>query len=241
VNAAPAIALRPRSAIEIIDVAVEVVRGHFVALFTLAAAMLVPAVALELVATTQAQRELWDVLNTFVGAILDTLASGAIIAYVASHTTGPPLSTAGALRAALERFWQLFAGSIVYGLMVLVGLVLLIVPGILLAARYFAIPAVIMIEGAGVPAAMSRSVKLTDGSTGRTIAIFGTAWVVYLVAMFAVQVAAEGLFSGRTQVLVTGVVQAALHPFLATLTTLLYFDLRVRREGFDVAAMLGSG
>ena len=240
-NTAPAIALRPRSAIEIIDAAVEVVRGHFVALFTLAAVMLLPAVALELFATIYGMREMWEVLATLVGVMLDTLASGAIIAYVAGYIISPRLSTAEALRAALGRFWSLFAASIVYGMMVLVGLLLLVVPGIIVAVRYFAMPAVIMLEGAGVSTAMSRSARLTEGSTGRALAIFGTAWVVYLVAMFGVQVLAEGLFAARTQVVVTGVIQAALHPFLAALTTLLYFDLRVRREGLDVASMLAAG
>ena len=233
--------LRPRSAIEIIDAAVEVVRGHFGALFTLAAAVSIPAVTLQLLATRHPRRIELAYLQTFVGAALDTLASGAVVAYVGTRVFGTPLSIADALRAALRNFGRLFIGSVAYGLMVIVGFVLLVVPGILLAARYFAIPAVIMMENAAVGTALTRSGRLTEHAAGRVIAIFGTAWVVYLVVMFGVALVAEGLFSPQLQVLVSGVAQAVLEPFLATLTTLLYFDLRVRREGFDVAAMLARG
>ena len=235
------IALRPRSAIEIIDVAVEVVRTHFVALFTLAAAMLVPAVAIELAGAIDPRADIWDVLHNISSAILDTIASGAIIAYVGSRLLGEGLSTADSLRTALRRFWPLFVASIVYGVMVLLGILLLVVPGILLAATYFAMPAVIGMEDRGVATALSRSSALTKDSVGRVVGIFGTAWVVYLVALFGVELIADGLFTPELRILVTGVVQAALHPFLATLTTLLYFDLRVRREGLDVAAMLAAG
>lgn len=239
-SAAPGIALRPRSAIEIIDVSVEFVRRHFAALFTLAAAMLVPAIAFELVATASAD-PVWGSLYTLAGLVLDTIASGAVVAFVAGRIIGPERSTADALRAALARFGRLVAASIVYGLLVLAGLVFFVVPGILLAARYFAMQAAIVVEDRGVGESMTRSSELTRGSLARTIGIFGTAWVVYLVAMFGIQLIAEGLFNPQAQVLATGVVQAALHPFLATLTTLLYFDLRVRREGLDMAAMLASG
>lgn len=236
-----AIPLRPRSAIEIIDAAVEVVRGNFPVLFTLAAAMSLPALVLQLLATIDPGPDALDYLHTFAGALLDTLASGAIIAYVGTRVTGTPLSAADALRAALRNFGRLFVGSIAYGLLVILGFLLFIVPGILLAARYFATPVVIMMENAEVGAALTRSSTLTTNSTGRVIAIFGTAWVVYLVAMFGVALLAEGLFDTPLQVLFSGVAQAALQPFLATLTTLLYFDLRVRREGFDLATMLAKG
>ena len=242
-----AIPLRPRSAVEIIDAAVDVVRGHFLALFTLAAAMSLPAVALELFAVENPGADALDYLHTFLGALLDTLASGAIIAYVGTRVSGTPLSTADALRVALRNFGRLFVGSIAYGLLIILGFLLFIVPGILLAARYFATPAVIMMEDAPVGTALTRSSTLTTDATGRVVGIFGTAWVVYLVAMFGVALLGQGLFrtsalfSPQLQVLFTGVAQAALQPFLATLTTLLYFDLRVRREGFDLAAMLAKG
>lgn len=240
-TASGAIPLRPRSSLEVIDVAVEVVRRHFLALFALAAAMTLPAVVLQLLATVDPQPDALDYLHTLVGAVLDTLASGAIIAYVGTRISGTPLSTADALRAALRNFGRLFVGSIAYGLLVILGVLLFIIPGLLLAARYFATPVVIMMEGAPVGTALTRSSTLTQAATGRVLGIFGTAWVVYLVAMFGVALLAEALFSPQLQVLVAGVAQAALQPFLATLMTLLYFDLRVRREGFDLAAMLANG
>ena len=241
-----AIPLRPRSAIEIIDAAVDVVRRHFLALFTLAAAMSLPAVALELLAVENPGADAFDFLHTLVSALLDTIASGAIIAYVGTRVSGTPLSTADALRAALRNFGRLFVGSIAYGLLVILGLLLFIVPGILFAARFFATPAVIMMENAEVGRALTRSNTLTTGATGRVVGIFGTAWVVYLLTLFGVALLSQGLFrtalfSPQLEVLFTGVAQAALQPFLATLTTLLYFDLRVRGEGFDVAAMRANG
>ena len=242
-----AIPLRPRSAIEIIDAAIDVVRGHFLALFTLAAAISLPAVALQLFAVETRGADALDYLHTLVGALLDTIATGAIIAYVGTRVSGTPLSTADALRAGLRNFGRLLVGSIAYGVLVVLGLLLFIVPGILLAARYFATPAVIVMENTEVGTALTRSSILTTGATGRVVGILGTAWVVYLVILFGITLLSQALFmtpalfSPQLFVLFTGVAQAALQPFLATLTTLLYFDLRVRREGFDLAAMLANG
>jgi hypothetical protein len=69
--------------------------------------------------------------------------------------------------------------SIVFGLGVLAGLLLLIVPGLILWAMWFVVLPVLLHEGTGVFAAFSRSRALTKGHRGTLAGMI----IVFLIAM----------------------------------------------------------
>ncbi len=141
-------------------------------------------------------------------------------------------------------------GGVLLGIAaVLAGLIVALWLGISWTA---AIPA-IMVERTGPAEALGRSMRLVSG---RWWPVFG---VVILVAIIrSVIGAVAGIGSGAiffaapdnfvltatVDTLQSTLVDIVLLPFAASITAVLYFDLRVRKEGFDLellARSIGSG
>lgn len=137
----------------------------------------------------------------------------------------------------------------------LLGLPLLVVIGVVLFTRLaFAAPS-LLLEELGVVAALRRSWRLSAGSFWRVFGILllsaAIAWAASsllqlpfsLLGQLAGLAVAGADPSEATQVTVASVVgnfgsvlgSAVVAPFSAGVTSLLYIDLRIRREGLDVA------
>lgn len=233
-----AIDLRPRSGVELIDASFQFLRENFALLFTTTAVTYAPIALLEYYAAqdpTDIGRTLAARLVTWVFA---SMAQAATIEIVATRYVGESITPADALRAVGKRIWTALAITFAYGLLVGIGTVLLVIPGIYFAARYFAAMAAAMVEGKRTNAAMERSAELTKGSKRRVVNIFGLTLIIYFVLAAAAGGIAGSLMLAPTAALVMRLFLAVTNPFLFTLVTLVYFDLRIRREGLDLDFMM---
>lgn len=114
-----------------------------------------------------------------------------------------------------------------------------------LFGRFVAVPAVTVLEGLGPIASLTRSFALTEGRWLGAVAVIALAYIViYAIAMVILvvgmivtaAVAADpmlGTSLGNFAVLF-------FYPFLSVATIVLYYDLRIRREGYDVELMARS-
>ena len=165
--------------------------------------------------------------------------------------------------AVLLAYWARF--FLIMGAMMAIGIVGSIVVGILLAIfrpigillaiplvigvfavaiviwkRYFAVLPVLLVEEKRVADSMSRSRALADGNGARIVVLIG---LVILISMFF-----GIMLGGIAAALVSGLVGALLYLFCVALVnqfagvvlTLLYFDLRVRKEGYDIELLASS-
>jgi hypothetical protein len=121
---------------------------------------------------------------------------------------------------------------------------------------HVAIPALVLEDGVGVFGAFGRAARLTKGSFWRVLGIFLLTFLIAQVGS-AVLTCPLGLLAGvasfavppeyelLTSLLVnavSSVLSAALvTPFLTSVSTLQYVDLRMRREAFDVELMTRAG
>ena len=175
-----------------------------------------------------------------VTMLLFVVEAGAITHGVIQHLAGKPVSLGAMVATGLRRFLPLLAVGLLCYLMVAVGLVLLVVPGVIFAtALAAAIPAVV-VERPGVFGAIKRSFALTKG---KRFTIF-TAALVLFVVMFGVT-----LFGSFLLPLLT----APISPMIGTLLGLavnvvfgtllwvapgvIYHDLRVAKEGVATAQL----
>jgi hypothetical protein len=134
------------------------------------------------------------------------------------------------LSAGLRTFPRVLGAVLLYAIAVLAGCVLLIVPGIWIAIRcYFAVQAAAL-EGDPPAAAMRRSAELVQGQWWRIFGyLLGTALLFGVAGSFATTAfAASG--SGALFVAGTAVVESIVVSLTAIFATLLYYDLRVRRD-----------
>lgn len=229
--------LRPRSAIEIIDAAFQLLRAHYSAFVAATAVVLLPTVLLQLVLPASVAS-----IVAIVEQVLLIVVDGVIVALVAQAYLGERVDVGAALRSLGGRIGTLLGGAIMRGLLAGIAMLLLVVPGIIVWVWTFAVSMVIVLEGAGVFAALSRSRELARGGFGRIFGALVLALLLVVLMLLAVSVAvgvllgAIGVGDTLTEP-VTTVLLVLVYPFFAIVGTLLYYDARIRREGFDLEMM----
>jgi hypothetical protein len=151
----------------------------------------------------------------------------------ALESGGTP-SARGSILAGLEAFTPLFLSVLLAAAGVALGMLLFIVPGIYLAVRWYFVPQVVMAEGISGAAALARSVEIVKGSWWR---VFGIGILTSLAVGIPAQlvqlpfeVAAKGGDSEAISLVGSTIAQVLAAPLIAIVSTLLYFDLRARRE-----------
>ena len=252
--------LRPLSFGEILDGAFVLYRRHLATLFVATLVPFLPAVLFWIfVGATMGDDLDAEGLSTVANLLLTpyslmaTLVVWGALMHLASRAyLGGEVSMGEGYRVALRRFLPLLVSGVVVYLLFVLGLVLLVVPGIIAGIVFFAVWQVVVIEGKGPFAAMGRSRQLARGAWKR---IFGVMFVAMVIAFTptmlstatvigfygmeafrgpAVEVAANiGWAFIATSVLST-ILSALTYPYFATVMTLLYYDRRVRTEALDL-------
>ncbi len=201
-------------------------------------------------ATTPAQT--LEELNQYLGGIAISsvlqvcavlLATAACFRAIAQAYLGEPTDWRASLAYALRHAPSLALIALLYGLGVVAGMLAFLVPGIwLYIAWALAMPA-LLVEGVRGRSALARSFALVRGRWWRTFGVIVVGFVLAGIVSTVVQGAfLIGIFVGAdNDVLVlvlsaiAGIVGLSVStPFQAALLTVVYFDLRVRKEGFDL-------
>jgi hypothetical protein len=229
---------RPRSATEILDASIQLYRRSFVLMFGIYAVAVLPPQLLGLVLPTALKG-----VTDLVAGLLMAVAHGAAAVAVRAHLEGTSLGIGEAYGKLEGRIGSLIGVQILVGLAVLLGLAFLVVPGVLAFIWFAVAPPACALEQLGVTDSMGRSRELARGQGKH---IFGTmffTWLVVFVALFAVAVGlgiVQGIVLGENDRLsdaIGQIVFAVLVPLVGIVSTMLYFDLRVRREGADIEAL----
>lgn len=182
------------------------------------------------------------------------LGQGALTIAVSRRYLNEPVAVADAYRSIGTRWGVLIATVALVGLAVTVGTVFCVIPGVWLAILWMFAAPIIAIEGLGPIAAMKRSMALIEGEWWRC---FGTYMLLSLLTGLITSAASWPITILTTLTLMeknlplaqainqgVGVaVSIVVQPVLITGLVLLYYDLRVRKEGFDLqllAQAMGS-
>jgi hypothetical protein len=166
---------------------------------------------------------------------------------IADSYLGRPTSARESLRFAARRMGTTLWLTIVLVVGLCLAFIALVIPGIwLMVAWSVAIP-VMLVEGRGGFAALKRSFALVQG---RWWATFGRLVVSYILVTVVTGVLSVVLLAPAIwavddtsfgalvlEHLANFAVSLLTTPFLAAVITLVYFDLRVRKEGFDLALL----
>ena len=120
-------------------------------------------------------------LATIASAILSVIASGAYVPVVKEAVAGQRLTISEALGLAYKRFWSLFAAGILVVIIVFLGLIAIVVPGIIFAAWYAYTTPAIMLENKGAMDGMSASKAFGRDKKWSTFLIFLTFVLAYAI------------------------------------------------------------
>lgn len=161
------------------------------------------------------------------------LITAAIVFAMGSLSRGEPPRAGASLQSALDVFAPLFAAVLLAAAGIALGLLAFVVPGIYLAVRWYFMTQTVAIEGLRGSKALARSWDTVQDAFWRTFAILLLAnlattvpGILILTPLTALAEAAD-----REAVLLVGEIAAEslTTPFIALVSTLLYYDLRVRK------------
>jgi hypothetical protein len=174
--------------------------------------------------------------------LITPLLTAAIVQAVGDSYMGEVPDVGRAFQTATARLWSVLLVVFLSGLAAAGGLLLFIVPGIIIYTRFLFSPSVVVLEGTRGTDAMRRSWRLVKGRTGM---VFATAFLAGLLAGVVAVILSipAGLASQFwtegwiVRVILVSIAQVIVTPFTTIVPVLLYFDMRVRKEGLDLAIM----
>jgi hypothetical protein len=163
-----------------------------------------------------------------IAVIISAVLQAALTRGAALAAVGDPVDTEASYQYGFKKFGSVLWISILVGLVVGIGFILLIIPGIIfLTMLAVTIPALIVEDQRGT-SAMGRSWNLVKGHFWH---VLGTIVVAALIT--GVVGAVLGLLGGSNwflQWIFGSIAQIITAPFAALVTVLLYVDLRARSE-----------
>jgi hypothetical protein len=171
--------------------------------------------------------------------VVQPLVNGGLARAVAMFHLGRTPTAGDILDGALPFLGSALLVMILYAFVVIGGLLLFVIPGIFFAIRFlFGVPAVVLEKEHGAEA-LRRSWTLTAGSFWRVFGIVLLVAILVAIASSIVTVpivlATRNMASGWIIRAVAGsIVSVVTMPFSQLVTVLLYFDLRVRKEGLTL-------
>jgi hypothetical protein len=163
------------------------------------------------------------------------------------------LSIGAALQAGFGRALPLMLTVILYILAVGIGSVLLLIPGLILMVSLMLCVGLVMFEDKGPVASLTGSHKLVWGNWWRTMAILSVGGILVFVVYLAVGLVLGLIlpfvgmgvddvvtYSMLSTLLVGVVVNVVVTPFFSAMLIAVYWDLKLRKEGGDLAARVGA-
>jgi hypothetical protein len=262
----PALRIRALTLMDVLDESFRIYRANFPMLAGLAILLTIPLLVVELFSgTTNVLSSYYTAIITTAGPPPNIPASNpwisllqdplqlallpfqttALYAAAVAIVLGRPVTILSALQTVFRRYWALWVLSFIYS----VAYLALCCPplGVWVLTKISILFPAVFTEDAPIGSAIERSWRLTEGAFWRVLVILVLAWLLARVletALAAVFVLAAGTFPDLPLqvrafliVAVSALMVQVVEPLFTVAVTLIYFDLRVRREGFDLEMM----
>ena len=190
-------------------------------------------------------------LVTLVAALVSGLAGlvlqGALTRASVDDLSGKGASVGPALSTGLAVMLPMLGLGIVVGVGVVLGMMLLIIPGIYLALRWAVAAPVLVVEKLGIFPSIGRSAVLTQNHRwailGLVVLYVVMVFVIYIVIGLALPGAAVALYglSPETPSLILLIILVAIQVLTSMIATVggaaIYFELRQIKEGVGVTEL----
>ncbi|HWY88667.1 MAG TPA: hypothetical protein VNX28_18280 [Gemmataceae bacterium] len=191
--------------------------------------------------------------------IVQPIGSAAMLHIISQDFVDQRVTIGSAIRFAMRRFGSLLGTSILTGIVVGVGLCLCGVPGVLFYVWYALFAQIVVVENLGGMNALNRSKTLTEGFRWRVFGVLILVIVISLITQYSVALLLERVIPSYDllpvpkknqfdmgfrlvakypnlwiNLIVAWLISILVQAYGTICVTLLYFDLRNRKEGFDL-------
>jgi len=234
--------LRPLSLGEILDGALILLRRNFGLLFgVVLVCQGIPTlmdVYIDLTGGTSANPGL-GLLDRLLTLVAGVFVTGATVRVVSEAYLGRTPELGEAIRFAGERFGTILGANIMSGFLTVLAMLAFIIPGIIVACGYAVTSPAAALESGSSTEALRHSWELTKGFRWKALGLWavsvGLIAITYIGAIVVGGVVGKMLGQVDAVLAVLGAAASLLiYPVISCVFTLFYYDLRVRKEGFDI-------
>lgn len=120
-------------------------------------------------------------ISNFIELGFSPIYIGALIYSVSQIKQSQIVTYSKAMSVGLRNWGKIFGVRFWTGLLIALGLIAFVIPGIIIAVRYALVVCVVVLEGGKSPRAMARSVTLTKGKRGQIFGATSLAWLGILI------------------------------------------------------------
>lgn len=184
----------------------------------------------------------------------------AVVCRIGSIAYGQDLSFGASVSMGMWRLFPVFVASLLYFLGIILGYILLIIPGMILSLSLAFYAMCIVLEGDGIIESLKHSHRLVWGNWWRTATIATVVIVIYYIFSLAIQIpfiviehllstpepAAEGaadvmqslstLGGGALSMVGNFLSMVVTFPLMVAVFVVIFHDLKLRSEGQDLEA-----
>jgi len=240
--------LRARSVSDIVDAAFALYRRHSGQYILVVALAHVPTLILQIVMQgSRPPGSMPSLSNSLlmmpVSWVTLSFLSGVVILMGSQVYLGGEPDLAAAASTVLARFPRLLLATLMWWIAYAVGLLCLLVGALYVAARFFAVEAVVVLENRSAVDAFGRSSTLSDGRKRHVLNTLLLVYVIYFLLLMGASWMAASAGNQVVSIMVSTAVTIVVYPVIGLTTMVLYYDTRIRHEGFDLEQMeraLGS-
>ena len=246
--------LRPLGVGEIVDASFTVYRRRFGPMFMIGVVLVFVPFLVSLVggctlgdagSVTCSSPIGW--LATFVGTIGSIVAGAATAVVAAEAYAGVGSDWRRAMRVGIRRTVAIILATIVVAALITIGFIVLIVPGIFLIVSFAVVWEALIIEGIGPMESIKRSWRLVGGERWR---LFGAGLLILIIAAIVFGILSVlvwlllsgglGVDSGMSSYLTQQLATLVSIPLSGAVGTVIYLDLRVRKESLDTDGLAAA-
>jgi len=170
-------------------------------------------------------------LTFIIGWIITTLANGLAVKYTSDVLEKGDASLERGFSFVASKLPSLLVAGIISAVLIGIGLVALVIPGIIIAIMFSLLVQVIIIEDVGAFESFGRSRKLVSGRWLKTFGLFlALVIIIFVIGLIG---NAIGLLFGPASWVVSSLVSAFVQPILPIAFTLFYYSMTVKEAAFE--------
>jgi hypothetical protein len=237
--------LRARTVSEIVDAAFALYRRDASQYTLLMAIAITPQLVTQIVlrpggVTLGFSGAMIALASSLVSIFTYTVGTAAIMKFGAAVYLGDAAELDASVRSVIPKLWTILWAGFLKGLLYFLGFLFFFVGEFYVAARWFGVTAAIVLEDASTGEAFSRSTALSSGRKRHILNTLLLVWIIYIL-LTACILAVAAIAKSTVITLVLGTAfQVVAYPIVGLTSMLLYYDCRIRSEGFDIEQMAAS-
>lgn len=176
---------------------------------------------------------------------LNSLMMSATIALIGSHAKDEPLTRRQALSVGLNRMLPMLGSLLMYGLIMMTGMLLLIIPGLVLLVTMMFGSYALVLDGKGPIDALGFSHSLVWGRWWRTVTLVSVSAAVAFTLMALFQLPFFALMDNEVMMMVgleigNMIGSAVGMPLIYATMITCYYELKLRARGEDLEERINA-